>query len=71
VEDVLADTQAPLAQAYSAFHRREEIRAYWTRQWAQFKPQVEPLEVAGNEAGGTERMDLGDSEPAFGHDYAR
>ena len=24
---------------------KEEIRAYWTRQWATFDPHVEPLEV--------------------------
>jgi hypothetical protein len=24
---------------------KEEIRAYWTRQWAEFDPHVEPVEV--------------------------
>jgi hypothetical protein len=24
---------------------KEEIRAYWTRQWSQFNPQVEPIEI--------------------------
>jgi hypothetical protein len=24
---------------------KEEIRAYWTRQWAEFDPHVEPLEI--------------------------
>ena len=24
---------------------KEEIRAYWTRQWKEFDPHVEPLEV--------------------------
>ncbi len=24
---------------------KEEIRAYWTRQWSQFDPHVDPLEV--------------------------
>ena len=24
---------------------KEEVRAYWTRQWAAFDPQVEPLET--------------------------
>ena len=31
---------------------KEEIRAYWKRQWAEFDPHVEPMEVlagAGNE----------------------
>jgi len=128
----MADTQALIARAYSAFNRRdidgalalmsenvdwpraseggrvvgkEAIRAYWTRQWAEFNPHVEPLEVTdhlatGNEAGRTdvkvhqlvkhlngdvlsdqtlmhlftiadgliERMEIGESEPAFGQD---
>ena len=125
----MADTRAVLAQAYSAFNRRdiddalavmsenvdwpkaseggrvvgkEEIRAYWTRQWAEFDPHVEPIEITEREAGKTdvkvhqlvrsrngdvlsdqvllhvytiangliERMDIGDSEPAFGRDHA-
>ena len=32
---------------------KEEIRAYWTRQWQQFDPQVEPLEVIDHEGGRT------------------
>ena len=125
----MADTQALIAQAYSAFNRRdveaalavmsenvdwpkaseggrvvgrEENRAYWTRQWAEFDPQVEPMEVTDRDAGRTEvkvhqlvkdlngdilsdqtllhvftianglieRMDIGESEAAFGHDHA-
>ena len=123
----MANTQALIAQAYSAFNRRdvdgalavmsedvdwpkaseggrvvgkEAIRAYWTRQWAEFDPHVEPLEVSDREAGRTEvkvhlvvknpngdiisdqtlwhvftvanglieRMDIGESKPAFGED---
>ena len=30
---------------------KEEIRAYWTRQWQEFDPQVEPLEVIDQEGG--------------------
>jgi hypothetical protein len=77
---------------------KEEIRAYWTRQWAEFDPTVEPMEVTEGEAGRTdvkvhqlvknlngevisdqnlvhvftiangliERMDIGESRPAFG-----
>jgi hypothetical protein len=68
----MADTKTLIAQAYSAFNKRdidgalalmtkdvswpkaseggrvvgkEEIRAYWTRQWGQFDPQVEPLAI--------------------------
>jgi hypothetical protein len=69
-------TQTLIAQAYSAFNRRdidgalalmsenvswpkaseggrvvgkEEIRSYWTRQWKDFDPHVEPLEVIDQE----------------------
>jgi len=30
---------------------KEEIRAYWTRQWKEFDPHVEPLEVLEQETG--------------------
>ena len=125
----MAITQALIAQAYSAFNRRdlegalalmsedvdwpkaseggrvvgkEGIRDYWTRQWAEFNPNVEPIEVTDREAGKTfvkvhqvvknlngdilsdqmvlhvftiangliERMDIGESKPAFGRDHA-
>jgi hypothetical protein len=29
---------------------KEQIRAYWTRQWQEFDPHVEPLEVIDREA---------------------
>jgi hypothetical protein len=32
---------------------KEEIRAYWTRQWQEFDPHVEPLEVIDQEGGRT------------------
>jgi hypothetical protein len=77
----VANTRTLIAQAYSAFNRRdidsalalmsesvswpraseggrvvgkEEIRSYWTRQWKQFDPRVEPLEVIDHEGGTTE-----------------
>ena len=28
---------------------KKEIRAYWTRQWKEFDPHVEPLEVIGRD----------------------
>jgi len=31
-----------------------EIRAYWTRQWAEFDPHVEPIEVIDREGGKTD-----------------
>lgn len=30
---------------------KEEIRAYWTRQWQEFDPHVEPIEVIDREGG--------------------
>jgi len=33
---------------------KEEIRSYWTRQWQEFDPHVEPLEVVDQEGGITE-----------------
>ena len=77
----MPSTQTLIAQAYSAFNRRdidsalalmsenvswpkaseggrvvgkEEIRAYWTRQWKEFDPHVEPLEVIDQEGGITD-----------------
>ena len=77
----MANTQALIAQAYSAFNRRdidsalalmsenvtwpkaseggrvvgkEEIRSYWTRQWKEFDPHVEPLEVIERKGGITD-----------------
>ena len=33
---------------------KEEIRSYWTRQWKEFDPHVEPLEIIDREGGATE-----------------
>jgi hypothetical protein len=33
---------------------KEEIRSYWTRQWKEFDPHVEPLEVIDHEGDITE-----------------
>ena len=33
---------------------KEEIRSYWTRQWKEFDPHVEPLEVIEREGGMTD-----------------
>ncbi len=81
---------------------KEEIRAYWTRQWAEFDPHVEPIEISDRGEGKTDvtvhqvvrslsgdllsdqtlihvftiangqiaRMDIGESEPAFGHNHS-
>jgi len=77
----MANTQALIAQAYSAFNRRdiddalavmsenvdwpkaseggrvvgkEQIRAYWSRQWTEFDPHVEPVEVIDRQGGKTD-----------------
>ena len=28
---------------------KEDVRAYWTRQWAEFDPHVEPVAITGND----------------------
>ena len=33
---------------------KEEIRAYWTRQWKEFDPQVDPVEVIDRKGGKTD-----------------
>ena len=33
---------------------KQEIRSYWSRQWKEFDPHVEPLEVIDHEGGTTE-----------------
>ncbi len=33
---------------------KKEIRAYWTRQWAEFNPHVEPIEVIDRNDGKTD-----------------
>jgi hypothetical protein len=33
---------------------KEEIRAYWTRQWAAFDPRVEPIEIIEDARGKTD-----------------
>ena len=33
---------------------KEEIRAYWTRQWQEFDPHVEPIEVIDRAGGKTD-----------------
>src|ERR1700684_2184736 len=33
---------------------KDEIRAYWSRQWKEFDPHVEPTEVIDRERGTTE-----------------
>ncbi len=77
-ENPMASPQILIAEAYSAFNRRDieqapalmservswpraseggrvigkdEIRAYWRRQWKEFDPYVEPTEIIDRGAG--------------------
>ena len=106
VDDVLAlmseNVDWPKASEGGRVVGKEQIRAYWTRQWAEFDPHVEPIEVTDRNTGRTEvkvhqvvkslngdllsdqvvlhvftisdglieRMDIFESEPAFGRKHA-
>jgi hypothetical protein len=39
------DVRWPKASEGGSVVGKEEIRAYWTRQWVEFDPRVEPIEV--------------------------
>ncbi len=39
------DVSWPKASEGGSVVGKEEIRAYWTRQWGEFDPHVEPLEI--------------------------
>lgn len=39
------DVSWPKASEGGKIIGKEEIRAYWTRQWGEFDPHVEPLEI--------------------------
>src|SRR6202041_1284399 len=41
----------PMASEGGRIVGKEEIRAYWTRQWREFDPHVEPLEIADEDGG--------------------
>jgi len=42
------DVSGPKASEGGSVVGKEEIRAYWTRQWGEFNPDVEPLEIIEN-----------------------
>ena len=52
IESALAlmteDVNWPKASEGGKVIGKEEIRAYWTRQWGEFDPHVEPLEITEN-----------------------
>ena len=45
------DVSWPKALEGGKIFGREEIRAYWTRQWGEFDPHVEPLAIAEEDEG--------------------
>src|ERR1700731_5023793 len=47
------DVSWPKASEGSKVVGKEEIRAYWTRQWGEFDPHVEPLAMAEEDGGKT------------------
>lgn len=49
------DVSWPKASEGGKIIGKEEIRAYWTRQWTEFDPHVEPLAMTDS-AGGTIRV---------------
>ena len=49
------DVSWPKASEGGKIVGKEEIRAYWTRQWSEFDPHVEPLAIT-EESGGRIRV---------------
>ena len=47
------DVSWPKASEGGKVVGKEEIRAYWTRQWGEFDPYVEPLEMTEEDGGKT------------------
>ena len=45
------DVRWPKASEGGKVIGKEEIRAYWTRQWDEFAPHVEPLAITGEDGG--------------------
>ena len=52
---MIEDVSWPKASEGGKVVGKEEIRAYWTRQWGEFDPVVEPLEIT-EDAGGKLRV---------------
>ena len=47
------DVSWPKASEGGKIVGKEEVRAYWTRQWGQFDPHVEPLAITEEDGGKT------------------
>jgi hypothetical protein len=50
------DVSWPKASEGGKVVGKEEIRAYWTRQWGEFDPHVEPLALTEEDGGKTTRV---------------
>jgi len=48
---MMVDVSWPKASEGGKVVGREEIRAYWTRQWGEFDPHVEPLAMTEEDGG--------------------
>ena len=48
------DVSWPKASEGGRVAGKEQIRAYWTRQWQEFDPHVEPIEVIDRDGGRAE-----------------
>ncbi len=48
---MVEDVSWPKASEGGRVVGKEEIRAYWTRQWAEFDPHVEPLAITEADGG--------------------
>jgi hypothetical protein len=53
LELMMQDVSWPKASEGGKIVGKEEIRAYWTRQWGEFDPHVEPLGMTEEDGGKT------------------
>jgi hypothetical protein len=67
------DVDWPNAWEGGRLHGRAAVREYWTRQWAEIDPHVEPLDIATRPDGRVAvavRQRVGDRENEVRHVYA-
>ena len=50
---MIADVDWPNGMEGGRVQGREQVRAYWTRQWAVADPHVEPVRIAEDDSGDT------------------
>ena len=51
LELMMQDVSWPKASEGGKIVGKEEIRAYWTRQWGEFDPHVEPIAITEEDGG--------------------